>query len=82
MKKVYENLTEFSSKLLDFRNTLNISGKSTAQIFFGCRFRNGLPHLPEANDLEVENAKVCANKRKQLMEQKEHIVQGDGKGNN
>ena len=53
-------------------NTPNISSKSPAQMFFGRRLRDRLPHLPGANDLEVGNAKAGANKRKQLMEQQEH----------
>ena len=73
MKKVNENPTEFSSRLLDFRNTPNLSGKSPAQMFFGRRLRDRLPHLPGANDLEVANAMVGANKRKQQMEQQENL---------
>ena len=72
MKKVNENSNEFSSRLLDFRNTPNVSGKSPAQMFFGRRLRDRLPHLPGANDLEVANAKAGADNRKQLMEQREN----------
>ena len=72
LEKVGENPNEFSSRLLDFRNTPNVSGKSPAQMFFGRRLRDRLPHLPGANDLEVENAKAGANNRKLLMEQREN----------
>jgi hypothetical protein len=72
MKKVNENSNEFSSRLLDFRNTPNVSGKSPAQMFFGRRLRDRLPHLPGANDLEVANAKAGADNRKLLMEQREN----------
>ena len=68
---VKENLDKLSSSLLEFRNTPNISGKSPAQIFFGRRLRDRLPHLPGANDLEIANAKAGANNRKMLMEQQE-----------
>ena len=71
LKKVEENLDKFSSSLLEFRNTPNISGKSPAQMFFGRRLRDRLPHLPGANDLEIANAKAGANNRKMLMEQQE-----------
>ena len=33
LEKVGENLDEFSSSLLEFRNTPNVSGKSPAQMF-------------------------------------------------
>ena len=72
LEKVKENPNEFSSRLLDFRNTPNVSGKSPAQMFFGRRLRDRLPHLPGANDLEVANAKVGAENRKLLMEQQEN----------
>ena len=72
LEKVGENPNEFSSRLLDFRNTPNISGKSPAQMFYGRRLRDRLPHLPGANDLEVANAKDGANKRKQLMEDQQN----------
>ena len=72
LEKVGENPNEFSSRLLDFRNTPNVSGKSPAQMFFGRRLRDRLPHLPGANDLEVANAKAGAANRKQLMEQREN----------
>ena len=72
LKKVNENPNEFSSRLLDFRNTPNVCGKSPAQIFFGRRLRDRLPHLPGANDLEVSNAKAGANNRRLLMEQREN----------
>ena len=62
----------FSIRLLDFRNTPNVSGKSPAQMFFGRRLRDRLPHLPGANDLEVENAKEGANNRKILMQKREN----------
>ena len=68
---VKENLDKLSSSLLEFRNTPNISGKSPAQMFFGCRLRDHLPHLPGANDLEIANAMAGANNRKMLMEQQE-----------
>ena len=67
MKKVNENFNEFSTKLLEFRNTQNISGKSPAQMFFGRRLRSQLPHLPGANDLDIANAKKGAEKRKSCM---------------
>ena len=72
LEKVKENPNEFSSRLLDFRNTPNVSGKSPAQMFFGRRLRDRLPHLPGANDLEVANAKVGAENRKLLMEQQKN----------
>ena len=68
LKKVNENANEFSSRLLDFRNTPNASGKSPAQMFFGRRLRGRLPHLPGANDLDIGNAIDGANQRKLLME--------------
>ena len=71
LKKVDENLDEFSSRLLEFRNTPNVSGKSPAQMFFGRRLRGKLPHLPGANDLDINNAKAGADRRKELMEQRE-----------
>ena len=71
LEKVKENLDKFSSSLLEFRNTPNISGKSPAQMFFGRRLRDRLPHLPGANDLEIANAMAGANNRKMLMEQQE-----------
>ena len=40
-------------------------------MFFGCRLRGKLPHLPGANDLDITNAKAGANRRKELMEQME-----------
>ena len=72
LEKVNENTNEFSSRLLDFRNTPNISGKSPAQMFFGRRLRDRLPHLPGANDLQVSDAKDGANNRKMIMEQQEN----------
>ena len=74
LEKVGENPNEFSSRLLDFRNTPNISGKSPAQMFFGRRLRDRLPHLPGANDLEVANAKAGADNRKLLMEQRKNLI--------
>ena len=68
MKKVNENNAEFSTRLLEFRNTQNISGKSPAQMFFGRRLRSQLPHLPGANDLDIANAKIGAEQRKINME--------------
>ena len=50
----------------------NMSGKSPAQMFFGRRLRDRLPHLPGANDLEVADAKAGADNRKLLMEQQEN----------
>ena len=73
LKKVNENLDEFSSRLLEFRNTPNLSGKSPAQMFFGRRLRGKLPHLPGANDLDITNAKAGADHRKELMEQRETL---------
>ena len=70
---VLVNLDEFSSRLLEFRNTPNLSGKSPAQMFFGRRLRGKLPHLPGANDLDITNAKAGADHRKQLMEQRETL---------
>ena len=67
LKKVKENLKEFSSRLLEFRNTPNISGKSPAQMFYGRRLRGRLPHLPGANDLDIANAQAGADHRKSLM---------------
>ena len=72
LEKVGENLNEFSSRLFDFRNAPNMSGKSPAQMFFGRRLRDRLPHLPGANDLEVADAKAGADNRKLLMEQQEN----------
>ena len=72
LKKVGENLDDFSSRLLEFRNTPNLSGKSPAQMFFGRRLRGKLPHLPGANDLDIANAKAGADHRKKLMEHKEN----------
>ena len=72
LEKVGENLDEFSSRLLEFRNTPNVSGKSPAQMFFGRRLRGKLPHLPGANDLDITNAKAGADHRKELMEQREN----------
>ena len=63
LEKVGENFYEFSSRLLDFRNTPNMSGKSPAQMFFGRRLRDRLPHL---------DAKAGADNRKLLMEQQEN----------
>ena len=37
-------------------------------MFFGRRLRGTLPHLPGANDLDLENAISGAENRKQLME--------------
>ena len=68
MKKVNENNAEFSTRLLEFKNTQNISGKSPAQMFFGRRLRSQLPHLPGANDLDIANAKIGAEQRKINME--------------
>ena len=68
MKKVNENKEKFSDALLEFRNTPNISGRSPNQMFFGRRLRGALPHLPGANDLDLENAISGAEQRKQLME--------------
>ena len=75
LKKVNEDLAEFSSRLLEFRNTPNISGKSPAQMFFGRRLRGKLPHLPGANDLDIANARAGADHRKELMEQQENQSQ-------
>ena len=71
MKKCNENQKEFSSRLLEFRNTPNVSGKSPAQMFFGRRLRGKLPHLPGANDLDISNAIVGATNRKALMKNME-----------
>ena len=71
LEKVGEDFNKFSSSLLEFRNTPNLSGKSPAQMFFGRRLRGKLPHLPGANDLEISNAKAGADNRKELMEQRE-----------
>ena len=71
MKKCNENLKDFSSRLLEFRNTPNVSGKSPAQMFFGRRLRGKLPHLPGANDLDISNAIVGATNRKALMKNME-----------
>ena len=71
LKKVGENTNDFSSRLLEFRNTPNASGKSPAQMFFGRRLRGKLPHLPGANDLDITNAKAGADHRKELMEKRE-----------
>ena len=68
LKKVNENLSEFSSSLLEFRNTPNVSGKSPAQMFFGRRLRGRLPHLPGANDMDIANAIAGADQRKSLMD--------------
>ena len=67
MKKVNENFNEFSTRLLEFRNTQNVSGKSPAQMFFGRRLRSQLPHLPGANDLDIANAKKGAEQRKSCI---------------
>ena len=72
LEKVGENLDEFSSRLLEFRNTPNVSGKSPAQMFFGRRLRGKIPHLPGANDLDIANAKAGADQRKNLMEKREN----------
>ena len=72
LKKVDEKHEEFLPRLLEFRNTPNISGKSPAQMFFGRRLRGCLPHLPGANDLDIANAKAGAEERKRLMENTEH----------
>ena len=37
-------------------------------MFFGRRLRGRLPHLPDANDLDIGNAIDGANQRKLLME--------------
>ena len=71
LQKVNENQKEFSSRLLEFRNTPNVSGKSPAQMFFGRRLRGILPHLPGANDLDISNAIVGATNRKALMKNME-----------
>ena len=72
LKKIGENMDEFSSRLLEFRNTPNVSGKSPAQMFFGRRLRGKLPHLPGSNDLDIANARAGAEHRKKLMEQREN----------
>ena len=72
LEKVGENLNDFSSSLLEFRNTPNVSGKSPAQMFFGRRLRGKLPHLPGANDLDIANAKAGADRRNELMGQREN----------
>ena len=64
LEKVGEDFNKFSSSLLEFRNTPNLSGKSPAQMFFGRRLRGKLPHLPGANDLEISNAKAGADNQK------------------
>ena len=71
LQKVNENQKEFSTRLLEFRNTPNVSGKSPAQMFFGRRLRGTLPHLPGANDLDISNAILGAAKRKELMKNME-----------
>ena len=71
LEKVGEDFNKFSSSLLEFRNTPNLSGKSPAQMFFGRRLRGKLPHLPGANDLDISNSKAGADNRKELMEQRE-----------
>ena len=71
LEKINEDQSEFSSRLLEFRNTPNVSGKSPAQMFFGRRLRGRLPHLPGANDLDIANAKAGADNRKHLMEKLE-----------
>jgi hypothetical protein len=71
LEKVGENPNAFSSSLLEFRNTPNASGKSPAQMFFGRRLRGKLPHLPGANDLDIANAKAGADRRNELMGQRE-----------
>ena len=71
LKKCSEDLTIFTSSLLEFRNTPNLSGKSPAQMFFGRRLRGKLPHLPGSNNLDIANAKAGADHRKELMEQRE-----------
>ena len=48
-----------------------MSGKSPAQLFFGRRLRGILPHLPGANDLDIDNAISGANNRKSLMQKTE-----------
>ena len=67
LKKGNENLSEFCFSLLEFRNTPNISGKSPSQTFFCHRLRGYLSHLPEANDLDIANAKAGTDHRKYLM---------------
>ena len=71
LKKTNEKFSVFSSSLLEFRNTPNVSGKSPAQMFFGRRLRGKLPHLPGSNNLDIANAKAGADHRKELMEQRE-----------
>merc|ERR1712208_79935 len=73
LEKVGEDFNKFSSSLLEFRNTPNLSGKSPAQMFFGRRLRGKLPHLPGANDLEISNAKDGADNRNKLMNQNENL---------
>ena len=68
LKKLNEDHGKFSSALLEFRNTPNVSGRSPAQMFFGRRLRGILPHLPGANDLDIANAITGADHRKTLME--------------
>ena len=40
-------------------------------MFFGRRLRGKLPHLPGANDLDIANAKAGADRRNELMGQRE-----------
>ena len=72
LEKVKENPEEFSTCLLEFRNTPNISGRSPAQMFFCRRLRSQLPHLPGSNDLDIANAKIAAEQRKHHMEEQEN----------
>ena len=71
LEKVGEKFNDFSSSLLEYRNTPNVSGKSPAQMFFGRCLRGKLPHLPGANDLDIANAKAGADHRNELMGQRE-----------
>ena len=71
LEKVKENPEKFSSCLLEFRNTPNISGRSPAQMFFCRRLRSQLPHLPGSNDLDISNALIGAKQRKHHMENPE-----------
>ena len=67
LKKYSEDLTIFTSSLLEFRNTPNLSGKSPAQMFFfWCRLHGKLPHLPGSNNLDIANAKAGADHCKEV----------------
>ena len=68
LRKTNEDFSVFSSSLLQFRNTPNLSGKSPAQMFFGRCLRGKLPHLPGSNNFDIANAKAGADYRKELME--------------